>query len=176
MAHELEKYVKSIPDFPKKGIIFRDVTGLLDSAEAFRLTISELEKNLKDSGITKIAAPESRGFIFASPLADRLGVPFIPIRKPGKLPRPTISEAYALEYGEATIHIHTDAIQAGDKVAIIDDLLATGGTALAAARLVERLGGSVVKILFPIELEGFAARSTVLKSYDVVSLVKYPGK
>ena len=176
MAHELEKYVKSIPDFPKKGIIFRDVTGLLDSAEAFRLTISELEENLKDSGITKIAAPESRGFIFASPLADRLGVPFIPIRKPGKLPRPTISEAYALEYGEATIHIHTDAIQAGDKVAIIDDLLATGGTALAAARLVERLGGSVVKILFPIELEGFAARRTVLKSYDVVSLVRYPGK
>lgn len=176
MAHELEKYVKSIPDFPKKGIIFRDVTGFLDSAEAFRLTISELEENLKDSGITKIAAPESRGFIFASPLADRLGVPFIPIRKPGKLPRPTISEAYALEYGEATIHIHTDAIQAGDKVAIIDDLLATGGTALAAARLVERLGGSVVKILFPIELEGFAARSTVLKSYDVVSLVRYPGK
>ena len=176
MPHELEKYVKSIPDFPKEGILFRDVTGILDSAEAFRLALSELEKCLEGSGITKIAAPESRGFIFGAPLADRLGIPFVPIRKPGKLPRPTISESYALEYGEATIHIHTDAIHPGDKVAIIDDLLATGGTALAAAHLVERLGGSVVKILFPIELEGFAARSTVLKAYDVVSLVSYPGK
>ena len=176
MAHELEKYIKSIPDFPKEGILFRDVTGILDSAEAFRLALSELENILRGVGVTKIAAPESRGFIFGAPLADRLGIPFVPIRKPGKLPRATISESYALEYGEATVHIHTDAVRPGDKVAIVDDLLATGGTALAAARLVERLGASVAKILFPVELEGFAARSTVLQAYDVVSLVRYPGK
>ena len=176
MAHELEKYVKSIPDFPKKGIIFRDVTGLLDSAEAFRLTISELEKNLKNSGITKIAAPESRGFIFAAPLADRLGVPFVPIRKPGKLPRPTISESYALEYGEATIHIHTDAIQSGDKVAIIDDLLATGGTMLAAYHLVKKLNPKKVMINFIIELEGLKGREIFPTEAEIECLLTLEGK
>lgn len=176
MAHELEKYIKSIPDFPVKGILFRDVTGILDSANGFQLAIDELQKSLVSVNVDKIAAPESRGFIFGAALADRLKVPFVPIRKPGKLPRETISESYALEYGEATLHIHSDAVVKGEKVVLVDDLLATGGTALAAAKLIERLGGEVSKILFPIELEGFDARNSVLEKYDVISLVRYPGK
>lgn len=176
MAHELEKYIKSIPDFPVKGILFRDVTGILDSANGFQLAIDELQKSLAGVNVDKIAAPESRGFIFGAALADRLKVPFVPIRKPGKLPRETISESYALEYGEATLHIHSDAVVKGEKVVLVDDLLATGGTALAAAKLIERLGGEVSKILFPIELEGFDARNSVLEKYDVISLVRYPGK
>lgn len=176
MAHELEKYIKSIPDFPVKGILFRDVTGILDSANGFQLTIDELQNSLAGVNADKIAAPESRGFIFGAALADRLKVPFVPIRKPGKLPRETISESYALEYGEATLHIHSDAVVKGEKVVLVDDLLATGGTALAAAKLIERLDGEVSKILFPIELEGFDARNSVLEKYDVISLVRYPGK
>lgn len=176
MAHELEQYIKSIPDFPKPGILFRDVTGILDSAVAFRLALDEMEAALKAVRVDKIAAPESRGFIFGAALADRLSVPFVPVRKPGKLPRETISESYALEYGEATLHIHSDAVEKGESVVVIDDLLATGGTAFAAVRLVERLGGEVAKIVFPIELEGFDARNTKLAGYDVVSLVRYPGK
>lgn len=176
MAHELEKYIKSIPDFPIKGILFRDVTGILDSSEGFQLALDELQNALKGVEVDKIAAPESRGFIFGAALADRLKVPFIPIRKPGKLPRETISQSYALEYGEATLHIHSDAVEKGEKIVLIDDLLATGGTALAAAKLIERLNGEVVKILFPIELEGFDARNSILAKYDVLSLVKYPGK
>ena len=176
MSHELEKYIKSIPDFPVKGILFRDVTGILDSAEGFQIALDGLQTRLNGVKIDKIAAPESRGFIFGAALADRLKVPFVPIRKPGKLPRETISESYALEYGEAALHIHSDSIIKGERVVLIDDLLATGGTALAAAKLVERLGGEVVKILFPIELEGFDARNAILEKYDVISLVRYPGK
>lgn len=176
MAHELENYIKSIPDFPKKGILFRDVTGILDSSEAFRLALGEMEKALEGTGAARIAAPESRGFIFGAALADRLKLPFVPVRKPGKLPRATLSQSYALEYGEATLHIHADAVKPGERIVIVDDLLATGGTALAAAQLVERLGGTVAKIVFPVELEGFDARNNALKGYDVVSLVRYPGK
>ncbi|MBO7308417.1 MAG: adenine phosphoribosyltransferase, partial [Kiritimatiellae bacterium] len=116
MTHELEKYIKSIPDFPIKGILFRDVTGILDSAEGFQLALDELQKSLAGVNVDKIAAPESRGFIFGAALADRLKVPFVPIRKPGKLPRETISESYALEYGEAALHIHSDAVAKGEKV------------------------------------------------------------
>ena len=126
--------------------------------------------------IDRIAGPEARGFIFGAAVADRLGCAFIPVRKGGKLPRETISESYDLEYGTATLHMHTDAVKPGQRVVIVDDLLATGGTAKAAAKLVERLGGTVVKMLFPIELEGFKAREGILKGYDVDSLVKYPGK
>ncbi|MBQ5545807.1 MAG: adenine phosphoribosyltransferase, partial [Clostridia bacterium] len=115
-------------------------------------------------------------FIFGAALADRFRTAFVPIRKPGKLPRETISESYDLEYGTATLHMHTDAVKPGQRVVIVDDLLATGGTAKAAAKLVERLGGAVVKMIFPIELEGFKAREGILKGYDVDSLVKYPGK
>ena len=172
----LERYVRSVQDFPKKGVLFRDVTGILDSGEGFRLAMIEMERALADVQIDKVAAPESRGFIFGAALADRLRCAFVPIRKPGKLPRETISEDYELEYGSATVHMHKDAISKGDRVVLVDDLLATGGTALAGARLVERLGGKVVRMVFPIELEGFGARGGKLAAYDVVSLVKYPGK
>jgi len=176
MENGLERYVRAIPDFPKKGVLFRDVTGILDSAEGFRLAMIEMERALSGVSVDKVAAPESRGFIFGAALADRLRCAFVPIRKPGKLPRRTISEDYALEYGEATLQMHDDAITPGDSVVVVDDLLATGGTAAAAARLVERLGGKVVKMMFPIELEGFGARESALKGYDVVSLVRYEGK
>ena len=172
----LADFIRAIPDFPKPGILFRDVTGILDTAEGFALALDEMSAVLQDCTFDLVAAPESRGFIFGAALAARFGTAFVPIRKPGKLPRATVSEDYALEYGTATLHMHADAVQEGERVVIVDDLLATGGTAAAAARLVERLGGKVVKMLFPIELEGFAARTHALKGYDVAALVKYPGK
>ena len=164
----LNNYVKAIPDFPKPGILFRDVTGILESPDGFQLALDMTVGILAAVEFDLVAAPESRGFIFGAALADRFRTAFVPIRKPGKLPRETISESYDLEYGKATLHMHT--------VVIVDDLLATGGTAKAAAKLVERLGGTVVKMIFPIELEGFRAREGLLKDYDVASLVKYPGK
>ena len=172
----LASYVRAIPDFPKPGVLFRDVTSVLENTTAFRLAVDEMEEALADMSVDLVAAPESRGFIFGAALADRLRTAFVPIRKPGKLPRETISEEYDLEYGKATLHMHRDAVIPGERAVIVDDLLATGGTAAAAARLVERLGGTVVKMIFPIELEGFQARANALKGYDVVSLVKYPGK
>ena len=172
----LENYVKGIPDFPKPGVLFRDVTGILESPDGFQLALDRTVGILATVEFDLVAAPESRGFIFGAALADRFRTAFVPIRKPGKLPRATISETYDLEYGQATLHMHTDAVKPGQKVVIVDDLLATGGTAKAAAKLVERLGGSVVKMIFPIELEGFRAREGFLKGYDVASLVKYPGK
>ncbi len=172
----LESYVREIPGFPKPGILFRDVTGILDSPEGFQLALDISTGILAGCEFDLVAAPESRGFIFGAALADRFRTAFAPIRKPGKLPRETISERYALEYGEAELHMHVDAVKPGQRVVIVDDLLATGGTARAAARLVERLGGVVVKMIFPIELEGFAARSNALKGYPVESLVRYAGK
>ena len=176
MQNQLEKYIKAVPDFPKPGVLFRDVTGILDSGEGFRLAMIEMERALSGVHVDKVAAPESRGFIFGAALADRLRCAFVPIRKPGKLPRETISEDSELEYGRATVHMHKDAISQGENIVLVDDLLATGGTALAGARLIERLGGKVVKMMFPIELEGFGAVKGVLSKYDVTSLVKYPGK
>ena len=173
---DLNNYVKAIPDFPKPGILFRDVTGILESPDGFQLALDMTVGVLAAVEFDLVAAPESRGFIFGAALADRFRTAFVPIRKPGKLPRETISESYDLEYGQATLHMHTDAVKPGQRVVIVDDLLATGGTAKAAARLVERLGGTVVKMIFPIELEGFRAREGLLKDYDVASLVKYPGK
>ena len=172
----LENYVKAIPDFPKPGVLFRDVTGILESPDGFQLALDMTVGILAAVEFDLVAAPESRGFIFGAALADRFRTAFVPIRKPGKLPRETISETYELEYGTATLHMHTDAVKPGQKVVIVDDLLATGGTAKAAAKLVERLGGFVVKMIFPIELEGFGAREGLLKGYDVATLVKYPGK
>ena len=172
----LENYVKAIPDFPKPGVLFRDVTGILESPDGFQLALDMTVGILAAVEFDLVAAPESRGFIFGAALADRFRTAFVPIRKPGKLPRETISETYELEYGTATLHMHTDAVKPCQKVVIVDDLLATGGTAKAAAKLVERLGGSVVKMIFPIELEGFGAREGLLKGYDVATLVKYPGK
>ncbi len=173
---QLNDYVKAIPDFPKPGVLFRDVTGILESPDGLQLTLDMTVGILAAVEFDLVAAPESRGFIFGAALADRFRTAFVPIRKPGKLPRETISETYELEYGTATLHMHTDAVKPGQRVVIVDDLLATGGTAKAAARLVERLGGKVVKMIFPIELEGFKAREGLLKGYDVATLVKYPGK
>ena len=175
-GESLAEYVRTIPDFPKPGVQFRDVTGLLDTPRVFNLALDQIHEALEDVEFDVVAAPESRGFIFGAAIASRYGTAFVPIRKPGKLPRETISEDYDLEYGKATVHMHKDAILPGERAIIVDDLLATGGTAAACARLVERLGGKVVKMVFPIELEGFQARANALKGYDVVSLVKYPGK
>ena len=168
--------VREIPDFPEKGILFRDVTGILDHADGFRLVLDLIEDGLRGLEFDLVAAPESRGFIFGAAIADRLGKAFVPIRKPGKLPRETVSESYDLEYGTAELHMHTDAVGEGQRVVVVDDLLATGGTAAAAARLVERIGGKVVRMVFPLELEGFGARQGALAGYDVLTLVRYPGK
>ncbi len=173
---KLNNYVKAIQDFPKVGVLFRDVTGILESPDGFQLVLDLTTGLLADCEFDLVAAPESRGFIFGAALADRFRTAFVPIRKPGKLPRETISETYELEYGTAELHMHADAVKPGQRVVIVDDLLATGGTAKAASKLVERLGGTVVKMIFPIELEGFCARANALKGYDVATLVKYPGK
>lgn len=174
--NRLAEYVRTIPDFPKPGVQFRDVTGLLDTPRVFNMALDEIHEAIHDIEFDLVVAPESRGFIFGAAIAARYGTAFVPVRKPGKLPRETISEEYELEYGKATVHMHSDAVIRGERAIVVDDLLATGGTAAACARLVERLGGKVVKMVFPIELEGFQARSNALKGYDVVSLVKYSGK
>jgi adenine phosphoribosyltransferase len=173
---KLASFVKSIPDFPKEGILFRDVTGILDSAEGLALAIGELEKSLQGIEFDYIAGLEARGFIFGAPLALRFGKPFVPVRKKGKLPRKTISRSYNLEYGTAEIEIHADTLRPGAKVVIIDDLLATGGTAHAAAKLIEDAGCTVAKIAFLIELAGFEARSGILSEYETSSILVYPGK
>lgn len=168
-------YILTIPDFPEKGVMFRDVTSVLDSPEGLKLSIDELYHLLDGVDFNVIAGIESRGFIFGTPLAYKAGTSFVPVRKKGKLPRETVEETYDLEYGQATIEIHKDAIKPGDKVVIVDDLIATGGTAEAAAKLVERLGGKVVKCIFLIELAGLEGRKKLGK-YDVDSVVKYDGK
>lgn len=172
---KVEDYIRSIPDFPEPGIIFRDVTSVLQDADGLKLAIDEMAKLLDNVDCDVIAGAESRGFIFGMPLAYLLGKPFVLIRKAGKLPCETISETYDLEYGTATIEIHKDAIKPGQKVVLIDDLIATGGTMKAAAHLVEQLGGEVVKMLFLIELAGLNGRE-VLKDYEVEAVVTYEGK
>lgn len=172
---KVEDYVRSIPDFPEEGIIFRDVTSVLQDADGLALAIDELKKRLENVDCDVIAGTESRGFIFGMPLAYLLHKPFVLVRKAGKLPCETVSKTYDLEYGTATIEIHKDAILPGQKVVLIDDLIATGGTIKAAAELVEELGGEVVKILFLMELAGLEGRK-VLEGYDVDSVVVYPGK
>ena len=172
---KLEEYIRSIPDFPEEGIIFRDVTSILQEADGLKLAIDELAEKLKGLEFDAIAGAESRGFIFGMPLAYLFHKPFIPIRKAGKLPCETVSKTYELEYGSATIEIHKDAISEGEKVVLIDDLIATGGTMKAATELVEELGGKVVKILFLLELAGLNGRSA-LEGYDVESIVRYEGK
>ena len=171
----IEEYVKSIPDFPEKGIIFRDVTSVLQDADGLHLAIDEMQKFLEGVDFDVIAGTESRGFIFGVPIAYNLHKAFVPVRKKGKLPRETVSAEYELEYGKAEIEMHKDAIQPGQKVVLVDDLIATGGTIEAAARLVEELGGEVVKIIFLMELEGLKGREK-LKGYDVESVIHYEGK
>lgn len=169
-------YIVNIPDFPNPGVLFRDVTGVLDSAEGLKMAIDGLAEHLEPSTFDTIVSMESRGFIFGMPLAYKFGKSFAPVRKRGKLPRATVSESCTLEYGAAVLEMHRDSIEPGQHVVIVDDLLATGGTAAAAARIIEKLGGVVVKMLFLIELEGFDARSKALSGYTVESVVKYPGK
>ncbi len=166
MALDLTQYIASIPDFPTAGIMFRDVTPILGSPEAFREAVLKLAEYAKSVGADVIAGPESRGFIFGAPVAYELNVGFVPVRKPGKLPRETISCEYDLEYGTNVLHMHRDAIRPGQRVVIVDDLLATGGTAKATAKMIEELGGVVAGFAFIIELEGLPGRE-VLKDYDV---------
>lgn len=171
----VKDYITTIPDFPEPGILFRDVTSILQDADGLRLAIDELQKKLEGLDFDLIAGTESRGFIFGMPLAYNLGKPFVPVRKKGKLPREVVSKEYALEYGTAVIEIHRDAIKPGQRVVLLDDLIATGGTIKAAAELVEELGGEVVKCLFLLELVDLGGRQ-VLEGYDVDSVVTYEGK
>ncbi len=168
----LKDRIRSIPDFPKPGILFRDVTTLMKDAEAFQLAIEQLAAPFLQSRIEKVAAIESRGFICGAALATRLGAGFVPLRKAGKLPGQTESEEYELEYGTDRIEIHTDAIQRGERVLLHDDLLATGGTMKAAIRLVEKLGGLVVGVSFLVELEFLHGREKI-RPHDVFSVIQY---
>ncbi len=170
----LEEYVTNIPDFPEKGIIFRDITTILSDADGLKLAIDSLQKELEGIEFDVLAGTESRGFIFGMPIAYNLHKPFVLVRKKGKLPRETVEMSYDLEYGSASIEMHKDSIKPGDRVVLVDDLLATGGTMNASVKLVESLGGTVVKILFVIELKGLRGRSQ-LEGYDVESVIKYEG-
>lgn len=171
----IEEYVSSIPDFPKPGIIFRDITSVLQDPDGLKLSIDLMQKEIEGLDIDVIVGAEARGFFFGMPMAYNLHKSFAPIRKKGKLPRETVSQDYDLEYGSATIEIHKDAIKPGDKVLVVDDLLATGGTTKAMVDLVEKLGGEVVKCMFLIELAGLEGRKK-LPGYDVYSVITYPGK
>lgn len=172
---KIEEYVRSIPDFPEEGIIFRDVTTVLQDAEGLKLAIDSMIKLLDGLEFDVVVGTESRGFIFGVPIAYALGKPFVPIRKKGKLPCETISAKYDLEYGSAEIEIHKDAILPGQKVVVVDDLIATGGTVKACAELIEKLGGEVVKMIFLMELAGLKGREK-LSDYDVASVITYEGK
>lgn len=169
---ELKDYVRSIPDFPEPGIIFRDITSILQSKEGLKMAIDQMQGLLKDVDFDLIVGPESRGFIFGVPIAYNLNKAFVPVRKKGKLPCETVSVDYELEYGKATIEIHKDAIKPGQKVVIVDDLIATGGTIEAITKLVQMLGGEVVKIIFLIELKDLKGRER-LSGFDVETVIQY---
>ena len=172
---KLEDYVRSIPDFPEPGIIFRDVTSVLQEADGLQLSINGIMDKLKDVDFDVVVGPESRGFIFGVPVAYSMKKAFVPVRKKGKLPCETVSMEYDLEYGSAVIEMHKDSIKPGQKVVIIDDLIATGGTIEAITKLVEQLGGEVVKIVLLMELAGLDGRKKLAK-YDVESVIRYEGK
>ena len=172
---KLEEYVRSIPDFPEKGIIFRDVTSILQDADGLALAIDSMQALLDGLDFDVIVGTESRGFIFGVPIAYNLHNPFVPVRKKGKLPCETISRTYDLEYGTATVEMHKDSIKPGQKVVIVDDLIATGGTIEASIAMVEALGGQVVKVIFLMELAGLKGRER-LAGYDVASVIRYEGK
>lgn len=172
---KLEEYVISIPDFPEPGIIFRDVTSILQDEEGLHLAVDQLRDMVKDLDYDVVVGPESRGFIFGVPVAYAEHKGFVPVRKKGKLPRETISASYDLEYGSETIEIHKDAIKPGQKVVIVDDLIATGGTTQAIIGLIEQLGGEVVKICFVMELAELEGRKR-LEGYQVESAIIYEGK
>lgn len=175
MKMDLKKYIASVPGFPKEGIIFRDITPLLQDGEAFKYTIKKLSEYATSKGATVVVGPEARGFMFGCPVANELGLGFVPVRKPGKLPREVLSVDYTLEYGVNTLCIHKDALKKGDKVVIVDDLLATGGTALAAAKLAEAAGAEVVGFAFIIDLVDLKGKN-LLKNYDIFTLMEFEGE
>ena len=173
---KVEDYVRTIPDFPEPGIMFRDITTVLGDADGLELAIDEMQKRIGDpKDVDVIVGLESRGFIFGMPLAYNLHKPFVLVRKKGKLPCETVEQTYDLEYGSATIEMHKDSIKPGQKVVVVDDLIATGGTVAAAVKLIEKLGGSVEKCVFLMELAGLNGRQQ-LKGYDVETVVTYDGK
>ena len=172
---KIEEYVRSIPDFPEPGIIFRDVTSILQDPDGLKLSIDLIQEKLEGLDFDVIAGTESRGFIFGVPIAYSCNKPFVPIRKKGKLPSETVEATYDLEYGTATVEMHKDSILPGQKVVIVDDLIATGGTIEASIAMVEALGGEVVKVIFLMELAGLKGRER-LKNYDVASVICYEGK
>lgn len=169
---DLNKYIATIPNFPKEGILFRDMTPLLQDGQALSYALDKLTEFVKSVNADVIVGPEARGFIFGTPIAYKLNIGFVPVRKPGKLPRKTIEYKYDLEYGSNVLSIHEDAIKKGQKVVIIDDLLATGGTVQAAINLIEKLGGEVVGCAFLMELDDLNGRN-LLKGYKVESLLHY---
>lgn len=169
---ELKDYIRSIQDYPKEGILFRDITTLLKDKDAFKLAIDKMAEQVKDKKVDLIVGAESRGFLIGSAFAYKMNCGFIPVRKKGKLPYKTISEEYALEYGTDTLYMHEDAIKKGDNVLVVDDLIATGGTALAMIKMVEKLGGNVIGSSFLIELEELNGRKEIEK-YPINILIKY---
>jgi adenine phosphoribosyltransferase len=169
---DLASTIRGVPDFPIEGILFYDITTLLKNPAALKESVDQLVNHYQNAGVDVVVGIESRGFIFGMPLAHQLNVGFVPVRKPGKLPAETTAESYELEYGTNTVEIHVDAIEKGQKVLIVDDLLATGGTAQATCRLVEKLGGQIVGLAFVIELNFLNGREKI-KGYDVFSLVRY---
>lgn len=169
---DLKNYIRDVPDFPKKGILFRDLTTLWKDKEAFKKCLDIIIEKYKDKGIDKVVAPESRGFIVGAPVAYGINAGFVPVRKEGKLPAEVIKVTYQLEYGTDTLTIHKDAINKGERILIIDDLLATGGTCNAITQLVNKLGGQIVGIAFIVELCDLKGRE-LLKNYDVFSIIKY---
>jgi adenine phosphoribosyltransferase len=169
---DLEKLIRDVPDFPKKGILFKDITTLLQDGDAFRLAMNRMIKRYLDEEIDKVMGVEARGLVLGGVMAYKLGCGFVPARKPGKLPYRTIREEYTLEYGTNCLEVHEDSIKAGERVLVVDDLLATGGTALAAAKLAEKLGGKVVGIEFLVELAFLHGRDK-LAGYRVNSLITY---
>jgi len=171
----LAEFIRDVPDFPKPGIVFKDITPLLQDAGAFRQAVAQLAEPFRGAGVDLVVAAEARGFIFGGAVACALGAGFVPVRKPGKLPADTTAEEYELEYGTDALEIHTDAVQPGQRVLLLDDLLATGGTMAATAKLVEGLGGEVAGIAFLIELNFLAGREK-LKGYDLVTLIQYEGE
>ncbi len=169
---DLYNKIRDVKDFPKEGILFKDITTLMQDGEAFKESIDKILEFVKDVDFDTVVAPEARGFLFGTPVSYALGKNFVPVRKPGKLPYETVSQSYDLEYGSETIEMHIDAISKGQKVVIIDDLLATGGTTKAIIDLVEKMGGVVEKLVFLIELEGLNGRE-LLKGYNIESVLKY---
>ena len=172
---KLEEYIRNIPDFPKEGIIFRDITTVLQDKDGFKLAIDSMQKEIEDADFDIVIGAESRGFIFGAPIAYNLNKAFVPVRKKGKLPYKTIEQTYDLEYGQATVEIHEDAIKPGQKVVIVDDLIATGGTIEAMIKLVERLGGEVVRICCLVDLPDLKGKEKLSK-YDIRTIIEFAGE